>query len=71
MSSSEIAGLINGITNKCQFYSSIVILIILIFTTLKMFRDNRSAYYLAIESTTDIGLLLGILPYNIVGYVLK
>jgi hypothetical protein len=36
-----------------------------------MFRDNRSAYYLAIESTTDIGLLLTILPSNIVGYVLK
>lgn len=45
-------------------------LIILIFTTLRIFRGNRSAYYLKTESITNIGLLLGLLPSNIAGYII-
>jgi len=79
MSSLEAAELILDITNKFQFYSSILllfigiisnVLIILIFTTLRTFRDNRSAYYLVVESTTNIGLLLTLLPSSIVGHIL-
>jgi hypothetical protein len=72
----EVAELITTIRNRYDFYSSLLILIIgivgniliiFIFTTLRLFRDNRSAYYLAIESTSNIGLLLALLPSNIVG----
>ncbi|CAF2684057.1 unnamed protein product [Rotaria sp. Silwood2] len=40
------------------------------FTILRIFRGNQCAYYLKIESTTDIGLLLAILPSNIAGYII-
>jgi len=78
MSSLEVAGLIRDIANKYEFYSNILLLfiamignvsIILIFTTLRIFRGNRSAYYLAIESTTNIGLFLAVSPSDIVGYI--
>lgn len=77
MSSLEAAKVILDIADKWQFYFSIFllfigmisnILLISIFTTLRIFRDNRSAYYLVVESTTNIGLLLTLLPSNIVGY---
>jgi hypothetical protein len=79
MPSLEAAALIYDIANTYQFYSSIIILvigiisnifIILIFTTLRTFRGNQCAYYLKIESITDIGLLLAILPSDIASYTL-
>ena len=71
--------MLSDISNKYEYYSSIFlliigiisnILIILTLTTLRIFRGNQCAYYLKIESVTDIGLLLTILPSNIASYIL-
>lgn len=79
MFSNETAHLIDQINNAYIFYFDIFLLIcglvsnlliIYIFAKLSIFRRNRSAYYLKTESITNIGLLLGLLPSNIVGYVL-
>jgi len=79
MSSFEVAQRIDYIAEKYEFYSSIFllvigmisnILIITVFTNVRIFRGNKCAYYLVIESITDIGLLLAILPSDITGYFL-
>lgn len=70
----SIVKIIRDFCRKYHFYSSILILfsgiISNIFTSLRMLRENRSAYYLAIESMTGMGLLLMILPSDIAGYIL-
>lgn len=80
MSPLEISAVLYNIANKYEYYTSIFILIIglisniliiLTLTTLRIFRGNQCAYYLKIESVTDIGLLLTILPSNIAGYILS
>ena len=80
MSSSEKAEIIFTITSKFQFSFSVILLIfgiidnillIPIFTTSKIFRANRSAFYLSTESITNIGVLLAVLPSNIAEYILK
>lgn len=80
MSLLETAQLINVITKQFEFYSSILILffgiignilLILIFTLLRIFRDNRSAFYLSVESATNIGVLLTTLPSSIAKYGLN
>ncbi|CAF3774416.1 unnamed protein product [Rotaria sp. Silwood1] len=79
MSSLDEIELLRVISKEYQFYSSIIILfiglignilIILMFSISRIFRGNQCAYYLKIESTTDIGLLLAILPSNIAGYII-
>jgi hypothetical protein len=47
------------------------ILIITVFTSVRIFRGNKCAYYLVIESITDIGILLALLPSNIAGSFLN
>lgn len=58
---------LNAIGNICLFYSGIFnsiigmvgnISMILIFTTLRTFKGNQSAFYLTIESMSNIGFLL-------------
>jgi hypothetical protein len=80
MSSLEVPQLIDDIADKYEFYSSIFllfigmisnILIITVFTNVRIFRGNKCAYYLVIESITDIGILLAIFPSNIAGYFLN
>ncbi|CAF1073410.1 unnamed protein product [Rotaria sordida] len=79
MSSLNIIELLRVITNKYQFYSSVVILfiglignilIILMFNILRIFRGNQCAYYLKIESMANIGVLLAMLPSNIASYII-
>ena len=63
-----------------QVYSSVLILffglignilIILVFTFLRIFHGNRAAFHLSIEAATNIGVLLAILPSNIAKYELN
>ena len=69
---------IDHITDTYQFVSSVINLtvgllsnfaIIVIFTTVRAFRGNQSAFYLVAESFADIGLLLAYYPSNIVSYI--
>ena len=80
MSGLETAQLITNITKESEYYSNILVLVfglignfltILIFTSLRIFRGNRCAYYLSIESVTDIGVLLAVLPSNIAKYLMN
>lgn len=80
MPSSEQAQIIFILTSQFQFSFSVIllvlgilgnILLISIFTTSKGFQGNRSTFYLSTESITNIGLLLAVLPSNIVEYILK
>ena len=43
--------------------------IIVIFTTLKVFKGNQCAFYLTVESVTNIGMLLAFLPSIIISYL--
>ena len=80
MSSLETAQLINIIAKQYEFYSSVLILffglignilIIFLFTFLRLFHGNRTAFYLSVESATNIGVLLATLPSNIAEYKLN
>lgn len=79
MSSSSLVECIQNITTKYVFHSDLIILIIgmignilliLIFTTLRIFRGNQCAFYLTVESIANIGLFLAMFPSDIVGYIL-
>ena len=43
--------------------------IIVIFTTLKVFKGSQCAFYLTVESATNIGMLLAFLPSIIISYL--
>jgi len=81
MSSPIIAQQIRGIGEMHMFYAGIFnlifgiignISIILVFTTLRVFKGNQSAFYLTVESISNIGLLFTIylskILIDILGY---
>ncbi|CAF1341439.1 unnamed protein product [Adineta ricciae] len=47
------------------------VLIIFFFTKLRIFRGNQCAYYLKICAITDMGVVIAMLPSNIVGYLIN
>ena len=47
------------------------IAIIAIFTSLKVFKGNQCAFYLTVESVTNIGLLLAFFPSTIISYLIR
>lgn len=77
-SSSSIAEQIYSISEKYQFYVSVLVmaaglisnmLIILILIRLRIFRSNQCAFYLIVECFADIGLLLMILSSRILAFI--
>jgi hypothetical protein len=79
MTSPLLAQQIVDITAKYMFYSDLFNLvvgiignvsIILIFTTLRLFRGNQCAFYLTMGAVADIGVMLSYLPPDIAVYTL-
>jgi hypothetical protein len=62
MLSIGIFNLVTGITGN--------ILIILVFTTVKVFKGNQCAFYLIVESISNIGLLLAVYVSTILTHIL-
>ena len=80
MSNSSLVQNILIISEKLDFYISIIItiaglisnlMIILILTNLKIFRRNQCAFYLIIECSANIGLLSIIFSSRILAYILQ
>jgi hypothetical protein len=78
-SSTSIAQQIYDISEKYEFYASVLIMtgglisnifIILILTHLRIFRGNQCAFYLIVECFANIGLLSAMLSSRILAYIL-